>query len=506
MPDVTTVLSQSVKTGTRKTLKNPMTYVGAAVVGGVSLITSSFSWGYLTPFLIPLLVQAAIRVLAEYEYREMLAGHPTIPANDRPDLANITDIATLATIFQSLYDRGGPHLLIKIQINSASEVIRLSEADGLLAENNMIRMIDTIIQQNFGDGMIVKTSFNGFLVILAGDYDHHEARLLKFIDDNLPQQLTINNSVYSPRLLFGITPLCANFGKSYSRLEFALHKATLTAGRTYWYVTGDSSDFNDYRDNRVGLRTVRQAIDNAELGLFAQPIVGLGTRAQTTKYEILLRHYHTASDIDTPAAILRYADFNKVSRDIDLYVINLLCRNFHRLYPQDGREIDSISINLTGSSFASPRFAGLLNDIITDYHIPKEKIILEITETIANRNILQAIETMNKFNRMGFKMALDDIGVGSSNFHNLSRFPVDYYKIDRIYCEEILGNAETRRFVQLIIDIGKSRGKLIIAEGIPDSETLTMLTAMGVDFSQSFISGKPAEFIRAPGFDPKTIP
>lgn len=500
MTDLMTALGQSVKKGTWKTLKNPVTYIGAAVVGGVSLLTRDYSWGILTPFFIPLLVQAAIRILAEYEYREMLAGHISAPDIGSPDLENITDISDLATIFQSMKDSGSPHLLIKIQINSASEVIRLNEAGGLLEENKMVRITDTIIQQNFEDGIIVKTSFNGFLVILTGHYETHEERLHKFIDDNSPLYLTINNTPYFPRLLIGITPLGEHSGESFSRLEFALHKATLTSGRAYWYVAGDSREFSDYRRNRLGLRVVRTALDGSELGLFAQPIIRLGPHPRGKKYEVLLRHYHTKTDIETPARILKYADFNKISQDIDLYVITLLCQNFHRLYPGDGREIDTISINLTGSSFTSPRFAGLINDVISNHTIPKEKIILEVTETIANQNIPAAIKTMNKFHDMGFKMALDDIGVGSSNFHNLSRFPVDYYKIDRIYCEEILSNPETCHFVQLIIDIGKSKGKQIIAEGIPDQETLTLLTEMGADFSQSFLTEKPRELIRAPKF------
>lgn len=501
MTDVAATLSQSVKTGAWKTLKNPMTYLGAAIVGGLSLMTRDYGWGILTPFLIPLLVQAAIRILAEYEYLEMLTGGTVIPDTDTPDLANIADISALSTIFRPIKKSNGPHLLIKIQINSASEVIRLNEAGGLLAENNMIRMIDTIIQQNFEDGMIVKTSFNGFLVILEGDYNIHEARLHKFIDENSPRQIMINDNPYFPKLLIGITPLGDHLGESYSRLEYALHKATLTSGRTYWYIAGESQEFNDYRTDRIGLRVVRQALDDDELGLFAQPIIPLDTGSHGEKYELLLRHYHSATNIELPAKILRYGDFNKISQDIDLYVVTLLCRNFHRLYPGGGRELDSISINLTGSSFTSPRFSGLIEKIISDYHIPKEKIILEVTETIANQNIPGAIKTMNKFREMGFRMALDDIGVGSSNFHNLSRFPVDYYKIDKMYCEDIRHNPMTRRFVQLIIDIGKSKGKQIIAEAIPDEQTLTMLTDMGADFSQSFLTGKPQEFIPAPKFN-----
>ncbi|PCI51813.1 MAG: hypothetical protein COB49_00655 [Alphaproteobacteria bacterium] len=501
MSDTGGSFGHSFKVGTYKTFKNPITYVSAAIVGGVSLMTKDYAWGILAPFIIPLLVQAAIRILAEYEYQEMLAGHTDTAATDSPDLAAISDISSFSALFHAMQKTGKNHLLIKIQINPASEVIRLNETNGLSAENTMIKMIENIIQQNFDDGIVVKVSFNAFMIILDGDYKTLEDRLHAFIDENSPRRIEINNRAYFPKLLMGITPLSNHSGESFSRLEFSIQKAFLSAGRAYWYVAAESEEFNNYRQKRIGLRHARRAISDLELGLFAQPIVKLGDGPQTRKYEVLLRHYRTATDIHSPAKILQYADFNKVSQDIDLYVIALLCRNFHRLNDAGNTEIDSISINLTGSSFTSPRFVGLMNDIVSRENVPRDKIVLEITETLANKNISQAIKTMEKLQAAGFKLALDDIGIGSSNFYNLSRFPVDYYKIDRLYCEEVSQSPETQRFIQLIIDVGKSKGRKIIAEGIPNTETLKILTDMGVDFSQSFLTGKPKELIRAPKFN-----
>ena len=500
MSDSDTALRHSIKVGIYKTFKNPITYVGAAIVGGVSLMTKDYAWGILAPFLIPLAVQAAIRILAEIEYRKMLPGPTELSTTDCPDIETISDISSFSTLFHTMLDTGVPHLLVKIQINPASEVIRLNEPNGLSAENTMVKIIESIIQENFDDSIVVKVSFNAFMIILTGDYDQHEDRLHAFIDNNSPRRIEVNDTAYFPKLLMGITPLGNHPGESFSRLEFAMQNAFRSAGRAYWYIAEDSEKFNDYRKKRIGLRMVRQALDHEELGLFAQPIVALGDGKPTRKYEVLLRHYTSESHILSPQKILHYAEFNNVTQDIDLYVITLLCQNFHRLQNEGNGDIDTISINLTGSSFTSPRFAGLINDIVSHHRVPKEKIILEITETIANQNITRAIETMENFRTAGFKLALDDIGIGSSNFHNLSHFPVDYYKIDRAYCEDIRHNMETHRFIQLIVDIGKSKGKMIIAEGVPDQETLKILTNMGVGFSQSFITGKPAELIKAPKY------
>jgi EAL domain-containing protein (putative c-di-GMP-specific phosphodiesterase class I) len=438
----------------------------------------------------------------DFENRDAILNiiNPT-PPEQRDELYNITDISSFYTHFQNWKKSTSSHLLIKIQLNPTAEVIRLNEEDGLNAETIMIKVIEDIILNNFQDGLVAKVSFNSFMVILQGDYSEHENNLHKFADEFNPLKIKINGTIYFPKFLIGITTLGDKVGESFSRLELAITKATAATGRASWYVASDCKEYQKYRENRLGLRQVRNAINQKELGLYAQPIISLDTEKPNLKYEVLLRHYQNKTDVSSPLQILNFAEFNKISQDIDFYVMNLLCENFHRLCANSTEEIETISVNLSGSSFTSPKFFDIVNNLILKYNIPKEKLILEITEDIANHDASEAIKTMEKFRSVGFKMALDDIGIGSSNFKNLYLFPVDYFKIDRSYCEEILGNLEIRSFVQLIINVGKKQGKKIVAEGIPNIETLELLREMGADYSQSFLTAMPEEFIIAPKYD-----
>ncbi len=494
------VLYHSLRTGSEKTLKNPMTYIGAALVGTISFITRDYGWGLLVPFAAPLLVQGLARILTEYEYQDKLLTDITPAISETPDIVPISDLPSYVGLLASLYKKNHDCILVKIHINHAGEVARLNESDGLAAEIRMTRMLETILQRNFEDGVIVRTAFNKYLAALSGSYRDLKARLQKFIDEQSSLRIDANGNLYYPKLICGITPLNDDFGGTVSRLELAVRIATRTSGRLYWFLDQDSGTFKTFREKRTGLRLVRQGMDNQELGLFAQPIVGLNGSPAGQKYEILLRHYRNKGDISSPVKILQYAEFNKISQDLDLYVIELLCRNFHRLYPASRGSASCLSINLSSASFTNLRFPGQMAEIIEKHAVPKDRIILEVTENIANRDSKQAVHTMEILRTAGYKIALDDIGIGSSNFRNLNRFPVDYFKIDRSYCEEIRQSAETRRFVQLVIDIGKSAGREIIAEGVPDQETLHLLTQMGVDYSQSFITGKPEESIPAPRF------
>ncbi|MEH6648745.1 MAG: EAL domain-containing protein [Motiliproteus sp.] len=233
---------------------------------------------------------------------------------------------------------------------------------------------------------------------------------------------------------------------------------------------------------------------------FAQPIVDLSRPQALPKYECLLRHYSDA-EVKGPGEVLHTAAYNKILPDLDLHVIEQICSQFVRLFGEQGERLEDLSINISGASYASPKFNEGLVRLFDRYQIPRHKIILEVTEDIANEDTEYALATMQQLKQEGFKLALDDIGIGSSSFINLFSFPVDYFKIDRAYSESLRENPQIRRFVQIIIDEAKARGKQTIVEGIPDQETLTLVREMGGDYSQSFITGVPAELIAAPILD-----
>jgi len=429
----------------------------------------------------------------------------------RTALPSLLAMDQVADVLQAHKDQGAAKILIKITVNPATEVVRLSEPDPLRAEAALLHHLEQLIRTEFADGHMYQVAFNAYLIILDGDYQRHIQRLRDFVDAHAPCRVDLNQRAYYPKIIAGITPLEKDLGCSLSRLEFAARKAAVSAGRTANFVAADDLEFAQYKFRRAGLRTLRQALNQTELGLFAQPIVAidrlpLDNLEEVRKYEILLRHYEDAHTISSPLNVLSFAAFNNVTQDLDLYVMDLLCKHFHRLFGADGERVDTVTVNIFGPSFIRPRFAETVIAVAERYGVPAQKLVLEITEDVANSSKNQAIETMNTFRAAGFKLALDDIGTGSSNFRTLHEFPVDYFKIDRSYCEALRDDASIRTFVQLIIDIGKANQKLTIAEGIPDLATKLLLSSMGADFSQSFLTGRPEQLIAAPLHDPADLP
>jgi EAL domain-containing protein (putative c-di-GMP-specific phosphodiesterase class I) len=490
----------SLKIGIRKAFLNPITYIGAIVVGTFSFLSRDNSWGFAVPFMVPMFIQAFTRFLAEYENNnnndqsEYRGSHE----NTQKIISVISDDALL-NVFNKSLATNTPKLLMQIRINSATEVVRLTHEKHLKAEETLIYLTYKEILTEFSDGEIYRLAKDTFLCIVNGTYEQVQKRIETFVKSHAPFRIKIEGHLYYPCLLTGITPLNTSVASTLSILEYACQKAFLSAKVSHYFLSGDESEIKNHIEMRKGLRHVRRALDAHELGLFAQPIVPIDGIDCKPKYELLLRHYFNG-EINSPLHVLSRAKFNGVIQDVDTYVIELLASNFHQLFGLRGENIDSVSINISGSSYTSPHFNQALVSIFKLYDIPAHKIVLEVTEDIITINADDAITNMHYLKDHGFKLALDDIGIGSSNFSNLGRFPVDYYKIDRAYCERMTTDVGISRFVELIISEAHRRDKKVIAEGVPNQETLSYLKSLGVHFSQSFITGMPVEMIPAPKF------
>ncbi|MGB1299162.1 MAG: EAL domain-containing protein [Psychrobium sp.] len=477
----------------RKTVYSSFTYLAMLMVGVLSLCTVHMQTGYIVPFIVPFVVQFFVRLISEIktDVSQRLFHKP----QQKICLTQANQILEQLSPAQ-----GKQHLLIRIDINIATEVIRLTADAGLLAEHNLIMIFERHINEQFPNARHFSLDCDSFVVIQPGDEASNQEHLRKFKAKFGNLTVREQGMKFFPKLLIGTTPLTDDIADSMSRLEFAARKARFLMPLQTFHIGENHDEYTNHKKFRMRLRSVRQALHNQELGLFVQPIISLNSDGELPKYEVLLRHYQSKTKIMSPMDILEPAHFNRISQEIDLYVVELLCQHFKSLFGQRGEQVSTLAINISGNSFGIPSFASVLDEIVTKYGVPKNKLVLEVTEDIASSRMIQARNSMNSFREKGFKLALDDIGTGSSNFQNLRDLPVDFFKIDRSYSEMLLTDKPTYDFVKLVIDVAKLKGKKVIAEGIPNEDVKRELIRMGVDYSQSFITGRPRELIKAPKY------
>lgn len=234
---------------------------------------------------------------------------------------------------------------------------------------------------------------------------------------------------------------------------------------------------------------IRQAIDEDQLCLFAQPINSL-ENDELRHYELLIRMKAEDGAMIPPNSFLPAALRYNIIENLDRWVVRHACQMLQD-HPLFVDKIDFVSINLSGASFTNPNAMQSILDILKETGLPPEKICFEVTETMAISNLKEAVDFMEKIKALGCRFALDDFGSGISSFGYLKTLPVDYLKIDGVFVKDIVEDPIDLAMVKSINEIGQVMGMKTIAEFVENDEIKMKLKTIGVNYGQGYGLGKP---------------
>ena len=136
---------------------------------------------------------------------------------------------------------------------------------------------------------------------------------------------------------------------------------------------------------------------------------------------------------------------------------------------------------------------GLL-DHLAKASIPPSSICFELSERFDNTSVPEFSTLMTRIRKEGFKLAIDDFGVGHGEMKLLCDFAVDYLKIDRHFIEGIDRNPRKRHLVKNIVNIAHVLGVRVIAEGIETEAEFLACREYGVDLVQGWFIARPTTF------------
>jgi diguanylate cyclase (GGDEF)-like protein len=122
--------------------------------------------------------------------------------------------------------------------------------------------------------------------------------------------------------------------------------------------------------------------------------------------------------------------------------------------------------------------------------IPAGQVVLEVTESVALGEVEFAQDRLQALNEAGFRIAIDDFGVGYSSLSLLHEMPVDEIKIDISFTRRV-GEPQGARVIQAIVGMSEALGLRIVAEGVEDADTAAILNGMGVHCLQGYHFARP---------------
>ncbi|WP_150322077.1 EAL domain-containing protein, partial [Enterobacter hormaechei] len=172
------------------------------------------------------------------------------------------------------------------------------------------------------------------------------------------------------------------------------------------------------------------------------------------------------------------------------WAIEAACRQLH-FWTEQGFSQWTLSLNLSPIQFEQPDIFHIVSSMLDKYKLSPSRLILEVTESTALKNLDRSIELLNAFNHAGITVSTDDFGTGYSNLLMLSVLPAKELKIDKSFVSSMLGNEKSRKLVETIINIARTMEMTVVAEGIETDEQQAILTSLGCDYLQGYLFSRP---------------
>lgn len=268
-----------------------------------------------------------------------------------------------------------------------------------------------------------------------------------------------------------------------ARAEQALQYARDQDGDSAHIYHPSDEDRTRVRNSLAISRQIERAIENDWLEFALQPIVNCASR-KTSYYEALIRIRDNGESV--PAGVfVPVAEHCGLIRELDRWALG---HCLELLMDHPGL---TLSLNLSGMTVTDPSWLRLLASRLRGRREVANRLILEITETVALEDIEITGHFINTVRDLGCKVALDDFGSGHTSFRHMRSLTVDVVKIDRIFVRDWHQSADRANFVGKLMSIARETGFEIVAEGVEDRFTAEMLVAEGVDYLQGWYLGKP---------------
>jgi diguanylate cyclase (GGDEF)-like protein len=370
----------------------------------------------------------------------------------------------------------------------------VNDTHGHQTGDELIRQIARRLRDVLPEGAIVARLGGDEFAIAAPGFDDAGARaLIRRSADLFLQPFEIAGQSLHVTLSAGIAfaPQHADQAVELQRLaDLALYRAKAD-GRARAKIFNSGMD--ESRRERLAIEAdLRTAIAAGQMALHYQPLMS-GDGSRITGVEALMRWTHPARGPVPPTVFISIAEQSNLIISLGEW---LMRRAF-----SDAQSWQSLTtaVNLSPRQFQQPEFVATVRRLVKETGVDPQTIELEITESVLLEESERVKRALQDLRDMGFRIALDDFGIGYSSLSYLRRFPFHKIKIDRSFINSIGASQEAAQIIHSMVGLGRALGMTVTAEGVETTEQHRFLQAAGCQQLQGFLFGKamPAADLQA---------
>jgi diguanylate cyclase (GGDEF)-like protein len=280
--------------------------------------------------------------------------------------------------------------------------------------------------------------------------------------------------------------------------DAAMYEAKL-AGKGQ-VVVFDEAMFEDAKRRLKLEEDLDQAIENNELRVMYQPIIGM-EEMDVTGFEALIRWEHPELGLVRPDHFIPIAEDTGQIVEIGAWILRESVEQMVRWdkeYGLDGTH--SINVNVAKRQLIHPDFLGLVRRVLNETGLAPHRLKIEITESTAIDPRHDMSVVISRIRQLGVLIAMDDFGTGHSSLSLLHKFEFDILKIDQSFVQGMEESRDMSAVLHAIIALAQNTGMLVVAEGAETKGQVACLISHGCDMVQGYYFARPLPVAEAGAF------
>lgn len=236
-------------------------------------------------------------------------------------------------------------------------------------------------------------------------------------------------------------------------------------------------------------QALNHALDNQEFTLALQP--QMNRQSQVIGFEALLRWQHPTLKAIPPNDFIPIAEATGSIVALGDWVLEKGCDILAQWGTSQSRQHLKLSVNVSPVQFRRSDFVTRVQGIIERTGANPNNLQFELTESLMANDIDFIVTQMKRLRQIGVSISLDDFGTGYASLAYLTQLPLDELKVDRAFVNNLDKQSRSELLTETIINLGRSMNLAVVAEGIETQQQFERLQAMGCEYFQGFLFGKP---------------
>lgn len=292
------------------------------------------------------------------------------------------------------------------------------------------------------------------------------------------------------------------------RMQCAVDAYTLAKNRLKQRVVFFNEKFKAKMDWTRNVRELLgKSIDKQEIYPVFQAKINMRT-GELVGFEALCR-WNYLGQVIPPSEYINILNNQGMIHNLDMYILRKTCQNL-RKWEDMGIDYPTISVNISRKNLFIPNIEEIIHEITTETGIAPFKLDIEITESATEDEFSRLLNFITRMRQYGYKISIDDFGVGYSSLSLLHTIDADVIKFDKSFADNICSSNKVEYIVESIVNYANKIGMTTIAEGVETKEQGLKLLDIGCDYCQGFYYGEPVSFeeageiIKNPNYKPIT--